>query len=70
MVPALYSEGEDASKRIVALTEENKAEEKSKRLEQRKKKELDWNKVKDPSNPIALRAVEQFQAMKQKRIEK
>lgn len=26
--------------------------------------------MKDPSNPIALRAVEQYQAMKQKRIEK
>ena len=31
---------------------------------------MDWNKIKEPKNPIALRAVEQYQAIKQKQIEK
>ena len=35
-----------------------------------KGRHLEWNKVKEPSNPIALRAVEQYQAQRQKQIEK
>ena len=73
MVPALYSsESDEASKRIVAIASDNmSAEELSQRINNKnKKKELDWAKVKDPSNKIALRAVEEFQALKQKRIEK
>ena len=31
---------------------------------------IDWNKIKAPTNPIALRAVEQYQALKQKKIER
>ena len=40
MVPALYdgSEGDEASKRIVALTQANKEEERTKKLEKLKKK--------------------------------
>ena len=69
LVPALFDPDDEASKRIVALTEK-RPEEASKRQEERKKKPLDWSKVKEPTNPIALRAVEEFQALKQKRIEK
>lgn len=36
----------------------------TKRSEKLKKKEIDWAKVREPSNPIALRAVEQYQAAK------
>ena len=62
MVPALYaSENDEASKRIVALVSENNSENMSQRLQQKnKKKALEWSKVKDPSNKIALRAVEEF----------
>ena len=72
LVPALYtSESDEASKRIVALADNMTADENSQRIATKnKKKELEWSKVKDPSNPIALRAVEEFQALKQKRIEK
>ena len=50
---------------IVALTDHLSSEELTKRIqEKRKKKELDWAKVKEPSNPIALRAVEEYQAKK------
>ena len=62
LVPALFDpEDDDASKRIVALTE-NRTEEASKRQEEKKKKQkpLDWSKVKAPTNPMALRAVEEF----------
>ena len=60
LVPSLFDpEDDEASKRIVALTE-NKTEENSKRKEEKKKKPLDWSKVKEPTNPIALRAVEEF----------
>lgn len=45
-------------------------EERKKNQDKRKLKELEWSKVKEPTNPIALRAVEQYQAAKQKRIEK
>ena len=71
-MPALYaSESDEAAQRIVALVNENNSEDMSQRLKEKtKKKELDWSKVKDPSNKIALRAVEEFQALKQKRIEK
>lgn len=73
LVPALYSsESDEASKRIVAIASDNMSgEELSQRIaEKNKRKELDWAKVKEPSNKIALRAVEEFQALKQKRIEK
>ena len=36
------SEGEEASKRMVALTDEMSAQERSDREERKKKKELDW----------------------------
>jgi len=35
-------------------------EERKKNLDNRKRKELEWSKVKEPTNPIALRAVEQY----------
>ena len=64
IVPALFKNGEngeiDGSNRIVAIADGLTAEERSKRKDKRKKKELDWSKVKEPSNPIALRAVEEF----------
>ena len=31
---------------------------------------LEWNKIKEPKNPMALRAVEQYQALKQRQIER
>ena len=67
LVPALY-DGNNPNNMVVALTESN-AEAESKRAERRRQKALDWNKVKEPSDPLARRAVEEFQAMKQKRIE-
>ena len=45
----------------LALIDDDSAEEHiSRRAERRKKKELEWSKVKEPSNPIALRAVEEY----------
>ena len=49
MVPALYngSESDEASKRIVALTQESKEEERSKRLEKQKKKGFEEESAED-----------------------
>jgi len=52
---------------VIAISDNSVSEETTKRAQQRK---LEWSKVKEPSNQIALRAVEQYNAAKQKRIEK
>ena len=54
----------------MALVLEGAEDELSRRLANRRKKELEWSKVKEPTNPLALRAVEHYQALKQKRLEK
>jgi len=56
LVPALYED--EAQSMIVALTEAGTCEDHSRRAEKRRKKELEWSKIREPSNPIALRAVE------------
>ena len=57
LVPAILSEDSE-SNGIVAIVNEINSDGQTKRTLTQKKKEIDWSKVKDPSNPIALRAVE------------
>ena len=56
-MPAILSEDSE-SNGIVAIVNEINSDGQTKRTLTQKKKEIDWSKVKDPSNPIALRAVE------------
>ena len=64
LVPAIYEDSQkepESNNMALALIDDDSAEEHiSRRAERRKKKELEWSKVKEPSNPIALRAVEEY----------
>ena len=63
--PVLVSGKADGNMGVVAIYDEDENEE----FYEKNIKHLEWSKVKEPKNPYALRAVEHYQAKKQKRIE-